>query len=182
MKEFLPAFRFLGVFLGLYIGLNVIYGVWISSYGQQADPATVLITNQTSFILNLFGEETQILPRVDTPTVSIIKGSRVALGVFEGCNSINVMIVFVAFLFAFKGDPKKLTWFLPLGLLLIYIANLARVVFLYYVAEYWRQYFYYIHKYLFTAAIYLIVFILWWWWIEKVSGVSLKGMIKSRQS
>jgi len=182
MKEFIPAFRFLGVFLGLYFGLNIIYGVWISSYGQQADAATVLITKQTSFILNLFGEETQTVPRVDTPTVSIIKDSRIALGVFEGCNSINVMIVFVAFLFAFKGYPKKLAWFLPLGLVLIYIANLARVVFLYYVAEYWRQYFYYIHKYLFTAVIYLIVFILWWWWIEKVSGVSLKGMIKTRQS
>lgn len=182
MKEFLPAFRFLGVFLGLYLGLNIMYGLWISSYGQQADLATVLITKQTSYILNLFGEETQTSPREGTPTVSIIKDGRVALGVFEGCNSINVMIVFVVFLFAFKGSWKKLAWFLPLGLVLIYIANLARVVLLYYVAEYWRQYFYYIHKYLFTAAIYLIVFILWWWWIEKVSRVSLKAMIKSRQS
>ncbi len=182
MKEFIPAFRFLGVFLGLYIGLNVIYGVWISTYGKEADSATVLITKQTSYILNLFGEQTQTLPKAGTPTVSIIKDGRSALGVFEGCNSINVMIVFIAFLFAFKGSWKKLAWFLPLGLVLIYIANLARVVLLYYVAEYWRQYFYYIHKYLFTAAIYLIVFILWWCWIEKVSGVSLKGIIKSRQS
>ncbi len=182
MKEFIPAFRFLGVFLGLYLGLNIIYGIWISSYGNQADKATWIVTEQTSSLLNLFGEETQTRPKEGAATVSIIKDSRVALGVFEGCNSINVMIVFVAFLFAFRGSWKSMAWFLPLGLALIYLANLVRVVLLYFVAEYWRQYFYYIHKYLFTAAIYLIVFILWWWWIEKVSGVSLKGMIKTRQS
>lgn len=182
MKEFKPAFRFLAVFLGLYLGLNIVYGLWISSYETQPDPATRIITEQTSWWLNLFGEETQTQPNQAAPTVSIMKDSRVALSVFEGCNSINVMIVFVAFLFAFKGSWKNLAWFLPLGLVLIYLANIARVVLLYYVAEYWRQYFYYIHKYLFTAVIYMIVFILWWWWIEKVSGVSLKGVIKSRQT
>jgi len=182
MKEFKTAFRFLAVFLGLYLGLNIVYGLWISSYSNKADQATIIVTNQTSWLLNRMGEATQTQINGAAPTVSIMKDSRVALSVFEGCNSINVMIVFVAFLVAYKGSWKNLAWFLPLGLVLIYLANLARVVLLYFVAEYWRQYFYYIHKYLFTAAIYLIVFILWWWWIEKVSGVSLKGMIKTRES
>jgi exosortase family protein XrtF len=182
MKEFKPAFRFVTIFLGLYLGLNIIYGLWISSFGKQPDAATLAITKQTSFLLNLLGEETHTEPRTGSPTVSIMKAGLISLGVFEGCNSINVMIVFSAFLFAFKGNWKKLAWFLPVGLMIIYLANLIRVAALYFVAEYWRQYFYYVHKYLFTAAIYLIVFILWWWWIEKVSGVSLKGIIKSRES
>jgi exosortase family protein XrtF len=181
MKEFKPAFWFLATFLGLYLGLNITYGVWVSSFGKEADSATLLITKQTSHILNLFGEKTQSQPKEGSPTVAIVKDARVALSVFEGCNSINVMIVFVSFLFAFKGNWKKLAWFLPLGLVLIYIANLLRIIALFYVAEYWRQYFYYIHKYMFTAVIYLIVFMLWWWWIEKVSGVSVKTLIKSRQ-
>jgi exosortase family protein XrtF len=181
MKEFSTAFRFLIIFLGLYLGLNFIYGIWISSFGTQADTATILITKQTTQILNLLGEATYAQPKPHTPTVAILKDNRVALSVFEGCNSLNVMIVFISFLFAFKGSWKKLAWFLPAGLVLIYIANLLRIVALYYVAEYWRQYFYYIHKYLFTAVIYLIVFILWWWWIEKISGVSVKGIIKSPQ-
>ncbi|HCZ36805.1 MAG TPA: exosortase family protein XrtF [Cytophagales bacterium] len=182
MKEFIPAFRFLAIFLGLYLGFNIIYGLWISSFGMQADSATMLITQQTSQILNLVGEGTHTQPKPNTPTVAIFKDNRIALSVFEGCNSINVMIVFISFLFAFKGSWKKLAWFLPLGLVIIYVANLVRITALYYVAEYWRQYFYYIHKYMFTAVIYLIVFILWWWWIEKISGVSVKEIIKSRQS
>jgi len=177
MKEFKPAIRFLLIFLALYVGLNTLYGLWISSNGNQADQATLLVTNQTSWLLNRFGEATHTRLKEGAPTVSILKDSRVALSVFEGCNSINVMIVFVAFLFAFMGSWKSMAWFLPLGLLIIYLANLARVVLLYYVAEYWRQYFYYVHKYAFTAIIYLIVFILWWWWIEKISGFSLKKMV-----
>jgi exosortase family protein XrtF len=179
MKEFIPAFRFLATFLGLYLGLNLLYGWWISSYNDQADWATNLVTNQTSYVLNIFGEKTSTQPKSGAPTVLIIKESKTVISVFEGCNSINVMIVFVAFLFAYRGNWKSLAWFLPLGLFLIYLANLTRVVLLFYVAEYWQHYFYYVHKYLFTAVIYLVVFVLWYWWMEKVSGFSFKSLISS---
>ena len=180
MREFIPAFRFLGVFLGLYLGLNLIYGLWISSYQGSADWATRIVTEQTSFVVNLLGEQTSTQPKIASPTISIMKDSQSVISVFEGCNGINVMIVFVSFLFAFKGSRKQLAWFLPMGIVIIYLANLLRVVALYYVAGYWQHYFYYVHKYLFTAAIYLIVFMLWWWWMEKVSGFSVKKLINPK--
>ncbi|MBL7875978.1 MAG: exosortase family protein XrtF [Cyclobacteriaceae bacterium] len=180
MKEFIPAFRFLGVFLGLYFGLNLAYGLWISSYGSSVDWATRVVTEQTSFIINLFGENTATLPKPASPTVSIMKESQSVISVFEGCNGINVMIVFVSFLIAFKGSRKQLAWFLPLGIVIIYVSNLLRVAALYYVAFYWQRYFYYVHKYAFTATIYLIVFALWVWWMERVSGFSLKKLMTSK--
>jgi len=180
MKEFIPAFRFLGVFLGLYVGLNLLYGFWISSYEGSADWATKIVTEQTSFMVNLFGEQTVTKPKIDSPTISILKESKTVVSVFEGCNGINVMIVFVSFLFAFKGSWKQLVWFLPVGIAIIYFSNIVRVAALYYVAEYWQRYFYYVHKYLFTATIYLIVFVLWWWWMEKVSGFSFKKLIQPK--
>lgn len=179
MKELKPALRFLGIFLGLYLGLNVVYGLWISSYGTTADHATWLVSKQTSGILNLFGEETTLAPNPVLPSVSIMIGQRSALNVFEGCNSLNVMIVFISFVLAFGGNRKKLAWFIPLGLFLIYLINLVRVVGLFYVAEYWQSYFYYVHKYAFTGIIYLFVLFLWWIWIEKVNGISLRSALKS---
>jgi exosortase family protein XrtF len=89
------------------------------------------------------------------------------LNFFEGCNGLNVMIVFLAFMAAFGGNRKNILWFIPLGLLIIYFANLARLTMLYYVAEYFQSYFYFVHKYLFTAVIYVIVFGLWTIWIMK---------------
>lgn len=179
MKELRPALRFLGIFLGLYLGLNVLYGLWIASYGTEPDPATWLVTKQSSAVLNLFGEGTTILANPGTPSVAIQLGMRSALNVYEGCNSLNVMIVFVAFIIAFGGNRKKLIWFVPAGIVLIYIINLARVIGLFYVAEYWQRYFYYVHKYAFTGIIYLFVLILWWGWIEKINGISLRGALKS---
>ena len=181
IKEFKPALRFLGIFVGLYLALNVLYGWWIERY-DVADPATVLVTKQSSWLLNAMGEETYTKPKLNTRTISIFKGSRIVVNVFEGCNGINVAIVFVAFMVAFGGDRKKIMWFIPLGLVLIHFANLLRVSGLYLVAEYFEQYFYYVHKYAFTASIYVMVFLLWWIWIEKINGISVRKAISSDKS
>lgn len=182
MKEFKPALRFLAVFVVLYLVLNILYGLWITSYGEYPDKATEYVTRQTSAILNVLGEETTTFPRPGSPSISILVDMRTALNVYEGCNGINVMIVFVAFIFAFGGKMKRIAWFIPVGILIIYISNLFRVTGLYFIAEYWNKYFYYIHKYVFTGFLYLIVFILWWVWIEKVSGLSIRSVLKSDKS
>ncbi|MCC6833835.1 MAG: exosortase family protein XrtF [Cytophagales bacterium] len=177
MSDTKGALRFLGVFLGLYFSLNIVYGLWITSYGHHADAITNLITRQTSIMLNLVGEETTINPSEDKPSVAIMKNGQKVIGVYEGCNSINVMIVFVAFVAAFKGSVKQRVWFVPLGLGIIYLTNLLRVALLYFVAEYWSHYFYYFHKYLFTAFIYLIVFVLWLWWMKLTHGITVKSWL-----
>lgn len=178
IKDFKPALRFLAIFVGLYLTLNLLYGLWITSY-DKADPITTWVTNQSSVLLNWIGENTYTKPKLNTPTISILKGSRRVVNVFEGCNGINVAIVFLAFIAAFGGDRKKMLWFIPLGLLIIHLANLLRVSGLYLVAEYFQRYFYYIHKYVFTASIYLIVFVLWWLWIEKINEVSLRKALSA---
>jgi exosortase family protein XrtF len=182
MKELKPAFRFLAIFVGLYLGLNILYGLWITSCDPEVDPATTVVTRQSSFLLNLLGEKTSTEPKESTPSIAILNPSGVAISVFEGCNGINVMIVFVSFLFAFGGQRKRMIWFLLLGIVIIYLANLIRVMTLYYVAEYWATYFYYAHKYVLTAFLYALVFVLWWFWIEKVSGISLRKVIASKQA
>ncbi|MBX2916317.1 MAG: exosortase family protein XrtF [Cyclobacteriaceae bacterium] len=176
MRDTKKAVLFLVVFVSIYVGLNILYGLWISSYQNQPDPITYSITKQTSVILNLMGEATIIQPALDKPSVNVLKHERKIIGVYEGCNSINVIIVFVAFIVAFKGSWKYVAWFIPLGSFIIYMANLIRVAVLYLVAAYWSHYFYYFHKYLFTAFIYFIVFMLWLWWMKLSHGITLKSL------
>lgn len=177
MKDLKPAFRFLGVFVGLYLGLNIVYGLWISSHGSHVDEATELVTNQTSFLLNVFGEGTYTKEKISEPAISVLNNSGVVMSVYEGCNGINILIVFVSFLFAFGGSAKSMAWFIPVGVFFIHLANLLRVMLLFFIAEYQSQFFYYAHKYVLTAFLYLIVFILWWYWIERVSGISIKKIV-----
>jgi exosortase family protein XrtF len=182
IKELKPAIRFLVIFLVLYIGLNVLYGLWITSYGNTPDPATRMVTQHTSWLLNAFGEETIIADTPHTASIAVRKELRTVMNVYEGCNSINVMIVFVAFIIAFGGKLRSMAWFVPAGLLMIYILNLIRVLGLFYVAEHWEEYFYYVHKYAFTAFIYVFVLALWWLWIEKIGGVSIREAWKTTKS
>jgi exosortase family protein XrtF len=178
MKEFKPAFRFLGFFVGAYLVLNIAYGLWISSFGSKPDTVTNWVTIQTSVLLNLTGQTTYTQIKPGVPAISIFNQEGVVLSVFEGCNGLNIMIVFASFLIAFGGERKKMFWFALTGLVIIHAANLVRVIMLYFIAEYKNQYFYYAHKYVLTAFLYAVVFVLWWWWIEKVSRISIrKAMI-----
>ena len=79
------------------------------------------------------------------------------------------MIIFVAFLFAFGPVNKSLFWFIPLGLLVIHLVNLSRITLLFWVSIYMTDYMYFMHKYFFTAILYVVVFVLWVYWVRKFS-------------
>jgi exosortase family protein XrtF len=180
-REFKPAFLFLGTFLIIYFVGNLLYGVFIESYGYQPDPITKLVTAQSAVLLRAAGFETSIQESAAKPTVIMSEGNNVVLRVYEGCNGLNVMIVFVAFLFAFRGILRNLLWFLPLGLGVIHVANLFRIVLLYFTAMHHQQFFYYFHKYFFTAILYLIVFALWALWAIKLHGKNNPGQVATSE-
>ena len=164
-SDFKPALRFLLIFLSVYFVLNLLYGVWIETLGQQPDVVTHWVSNQSAAIVRAMGWEAEAVPNPDRPTIRMTDGNKTILNVFEGCNGLNVIIVFLAFIMAFGGSLKKMLWFVPLGILVIHLFNLFRILLLYFLASNNSTYFYYFHKYFFTAMIYLAVFFLWWLWI-----------------
>lgn len=165
LKEFKPALIFLAKFLGVYLAGNIVYGVYVESYGEEPDAVTRWVTAQTSWVLNRTGYGTSFDDAEDAPRIALKEAGDVVLYVFEGCNGINVMIVFIAFLFAFGGPAKAMALFLPLGLLVIHFFNLLRISFLFYLSVTSSTQFYYYHKYFFTATLYFIVFGLWTFWV-----------------
>lgn len=167
LKEFKPTIFFLLRFVLVYLTCNFLYGLWITSYDPNPDPVTRLVSRQSSAIINIFDRHTEIADSPRKATVYIQEGARAVLGVYEGCNGINVMIVFVSFLLAFGPFRIELAWFIPLGLLIIHITNLARIVLLFFVSIKLPRYFYVTHKYFFTASIYVIVFVIWIWWVRR---------------
>lgn len=165
-KEFKPALRFLLVFVGLYLIGNVIYGLFISYRENMPDEMTNLVAHQSARILRLFfGYHVNAVLNSTGPTVFLKTGEHVVLNIYEGCNGINVFIVYSAFIIAFKGSLKKVFWFIPLGIIILHVSNLLRIVFLYWTAVNFYTYFYYVHKYVFTVIIYAVVFILWIIWV-----------------
>jgi exosortase family protein XrtF len=166
ITEFKPTLFFLGKFLILYFVGNLIYGVYVSSFRPQPDPLTNQVTNQTSWILNLLGYQNRTEDHLIKPSTFIEYQDKKILSVYEGCNGLNVMIIFVAFILSFGPLTKTTLWFIPLGLLTIHVSNLGRIIFLFLVTLEFPRALYITHKYLFTGIIYFIVFVLWLGWIK----------------
>ncbi len=167
LREFRPALLFLGKFLGLYLAGNILYGIYVESFDERPDDVTRLVTVQTSWLLDKFGYDTRVEDVAGAPKVALMEAGDVVLNVYEGCNGINVVIVFVAFLFAFGGPLKRLAVFVPVGILVIHLFNLLRVGLLFSLAHRNSTQFYYYHKYFFTATLYLVVFGLWALWVMR---------------
>jgi exosortase family protein XrtF len=165
-KKYKSALRFLSIFVGLYLLLNTLYGVWIQHYYPQVDPFTISIAKQVAAILTFFGQAFSAGAELQSANVALLLNNEVVVYVFEGCNGINVMIVYLSFLVAYKGSRRHLLLFFFGGILLIYLLNLVRVALLAEVALFYPEQLYFFHKYLFTAFIYSVVFVLWYYWIK----------------
>lgn len=165
IKEFKPALMFLGKFLAIYFAGNLLYGGLTEYQKPAADPATTLVAVHSAALLQLFSKNVYTEPNPQGPTMFLISNGRVILSIYEGCNGVNVMIVFFAFIVAFGGKFWCIAIFIPTGLLIIHWSNLFRVALLYLLADNNSRHFYYYHKYFFTATLYLIVFALWIAWM-----------------
>jgi exosortase family protein XrtF len=164
-KEFKPAIFFILKFLGVYMVGNIFYGIFITHFEPHPDPITVWVTQQVADILNLISPPVTALAHPSKPTVWVLQKVAI-ISVFEGCNGLNVLVVFFAFVFAFGPVSRKLIWFLPLGIVLIHVSNLFRIGLLFFVSRNFPHHLYFLHKYFFTAFIYAVVFALWFYWIQ----------------
>lgn len=169
LKEFKPTLLFLGKFVAVYFSGNILYGIWIESLGNYPDAITIVVTDQSRDLLNLFFDNVTSVISLSQPIVSLLIDSQVVVSVFEGCNGVNVVIVFLSFLLAYGGTLKKLFLFSIAGVVGIHIMNLIRIMLLFFIAYSHPSYLYFTHKYLFTGIIYSFTFALWYLWVTKYS-------------
>ncbi|GIV35639.1 MAG: hypothetical protein KatS3mg032_0018 [Cyclobacteriaceae bacterium] len=169
VSQFKPAIFFLLKFIGLYVVGNLVYGWYVFTWQPRPDPVTRLVTVQSAYALQLFYEEIKTRDNPARPTTSILQEGKPVVSVYEGCNGINVAIVFISFLLAYGPLSGRLLWFALLGLLIIHFINLMRIALLFAVSVHLPDALYFTHKYLFTAFIFLFVFILWGWWVFRLA-------------
>lgn len=166
LREFLPTIMFLGKFLGIFLVSSILYGAYVTAFEPGPDPVTSVVAQHTSNALAICGWNTSVHDNVRKPTTEIDYQNKSILSIYEGCNGINVMIIFVAFLMAFGPVNKRLLWYIPLGLLILHLCNLFRISALFWVSMNKPDFMYFLHKYFFTAALYVVTFLLWVIWVR----------------
>jgi len=118
-----------------------------------------------NFTLSPFPEENTYLFKDGIPVVLIE----------HGCNGLILMILFAAFVIAFPGPAKEKLWYVPAGVVSIYLINSLRVIGLAVNHIVSKESFDFNHKYTFTILVYGAIFMFWMIWVNRFSGINVRS-------
>ena len=135
----------------------------------EPDGFTKIVSNQVKGLLNFLGHDAQVIPNEREPSMKLIFHEKYVARIVEGCNAMSVMILFAAFVIAFKGKIKHTFLFILTGVLIIHILNVIRIALLASALYYYPQYEHFLHGVVFPLFIYGVVFALWVIWVQKFS-------------
>ncbi len=92
------------------------------------------------------------------------------IGVNAGCSGLKQLIQFSILIMLYPGPWKHKLWFIPMGLLAIYLTNIIRIVGLSVIVTTWsnQDYFRFSHDWIFRPLFYVVIFGLWVFWVDKI--------------
>lgn len=91
----------------------------------------------------------------------------------EHCLAIPAMVIFSGSILLFDGAAKNKAWFIPLGVLLIFVINVIRFSILCYTFENASPLFYNInHSFIYVVATYSLIMLLIVWWMRRFAGTT----------
>jgi len=165
---------FLVKFFGSYLILFLIYSWYLNSTQNKIEmfacaPITKTVAIQTSKLLNFLGYNAKVEQHSEEVSMKLFINDTYIARIIEGCNSISIIILFIAFIIAFANTFKVTALYVLFGSLIIYGTNIIRVaiisIALYKYPEYERL----LHDVVFPSIIYGITFLLWFVWIRYFS-------------
>ena len=154
----------------IYIVWYLVYELWLLPNGYIDEPLSKNIASVSAGILSFLGEDVFYYGRV----VGIV-GTRGG-EIVDGCNGIAAIGLFLGFVLAYPGAWLPRIYFSIFGIAVIYLVNVARIVFLSYIQLYWPIGFDFMHDYSTTTIFYIVIFILWMIWANYGEPLPSKKM------
>ena len=169
-----PAVRFVFFCFVLYIIWYLVYELWLHPIRFLDKPVVQSIVFLSEKILTFFGYELVDFTRIDSNISAIGIDASHGVQIGDPCNGISIFALFSGFIIAFPGPWLRKLIYVPLGVGIIYIANLLRIVILCLIAYYAPESLEFNHNYTFTVIVYSIVIFLWYLWIKRFSKFERK--------
>ena len=164
-----------------YILLTFIYQTYLSRFDGstfEVDSVTQIVAEETQQLVTFFGYNAEIAENLEQSSVKFFFEGKYVARVVEGCNAISVIILFIAFVVAFKGTWKHTLLYVVFGSVLIYVLNIFRIAIISIALYYYPEQEHLIHGVLFPLFIYGVVFLLWIIWVNKYSSYATKTSTK----
>jgi exosortase family protein XrtF len=173
-RQYRPFFIFLFRFFIVYAGLTLIYKLYLRQFDSllvvQVDDFTQLVAGQVKQLLLFFNYDCTLMIHDSQPAVKLYLQNTYVARIVEGCNALSIMILFAAFVVAFKGKIKQTLAFIAIGIVLVHILNIVRIALLSIALLHYPEQENLLHGVVFPLFIYGVVFGLWMVWVNKFSN------------
>ena len=93
----------------------------------------------------------------------------VAVMIVWSCTGLKQAYIFTCIILFYRGPFKKKLWFIPLGLVLVYLFNIFRITAISALIKANPDWFYLLHEHAFKYMFYAMIFGLWVIWEERIS-------------
>lgn len=137
-------------------------------------PITKVVAEQSKSVVEVLGYNVELSQSINELSILFTINQSSVAKIVEGCTAVSVMILFLAFIIAFKGNYKNTVLFGIIGLLIIYVANILRIAILAIGIYHYPEYSDFLHGVVFPGIIYGMVFLLWVIWVKKYAIKSQK--------
>ncbi len=174
MKKNKAIIIFLLKFFATYFILFGIYSYYLNKTQKKGDvfscsPITQRVAHDSNTFARFMGLDSDIEQNKNELSIKFFLNGEHVVNIVEGCSSISIIILFLAFIIAFKGDLKDTVFFGFAGIVFIYLTNLLRIILLTVFYQKYPEYGYFLHELFFPAIIYGMVFLLWIIWVKYFS-------------
>jgi exosortase H (IPTLxxWG-CTERM-specific) len=142
-----PQILFLVKFFAVLVGVYLLIA-WNPVNDNVIVPFTGAVAKSSGALLNVIGQDV-------TVTGTVIRSSRFAVNINNGCNGVEAMLILLASIVAFPASMKARAAGLLLGALAVQLLNAIRIITLYLLGAYQPRLFD-----LFHTAVWQIVIIM----------------------
>ena len=95
-----------------------------------------------------------------------INGANDAIEIVYDCLAINLFFVFMVFIIAYPGKLKTKLWYIPFGIVVIFILNSMRMAALTLIVAKNPHLMDLFHHFIFQGLIYVFIFLMWWYFTK----------------
>lgn len=170
---------FFGKVILIYAAWYGVYDLWLLPDGRLDQWVSHSVVQSGQALLNFVGFDATAAGR------TLALPGDASIQIIDGCNGIGTVGLFMGFVLAFPGHAIRRAIFIPAGILIIYLSNVARVDFLLVSLKYWEPGFDFVHDLGAPAFFYAIIFGLWILWANyggsPTSRTSLSSPVEPAQ-
>ena len=151
------------IFFVLILGASFTLISWNPVNDRVIEPFTGAIARAGGATLNLLGQQTKM-------EGTVIRSSRFAVNIRNGCNGVEAMLIYFAAVLAFPASWKSRLMGVGLGFVAIQLVNLIRVVALFLTGVYLPKLFDSSHTVVWQTLVILSGVLLWVLWADRFAA------------